>query len=629
MRTWRALLAAGSLVTLLVLLTLVNAGSRPASANPIGGLTAISAGDSETCAVTTAGGVKCWGLVTSEIISALPVDMPGLSAGIVEVSVRGYTACARSDAGSVSCWSEGQAGAFGNYVPMPVTGLPGPATHVSVGNQHACALIEGGSVTCWGGNSDGELGNGTTFGSATPVAVPGITDAVSVDVGYYHSCAVTAAGGVECWGQNDTGQLGDGTDITRLRPVAVSGLDSGAVAVAGAMNFTCASMAAGTVKCWGVGYGPSPVDLPGIDDAVAIDAGTTHACALTRSDGVRCWGTNGLGELGDAMACGSRCATPVDVSGLSSGVAAISAGAFSTCALLTDGGMKCWGDNGWGHLGDGDGATSDAFSAVPVDVVERTEKPTPTPTPCPPAGCPTPTPRPLPPQTGLDFSIAIDANGDGVPECSTKVAMPAQCSLPPGTRFRVIASLDSFPPGVTGWGGFDTDLQFAGVESQQSWNFLWPDCGFPAEESYSGELFFGCARGLGASPSPYAGPLVSADFTCTRNGSVTLGHDATARTNASDLVDDDLREYVEPGAPETLVVNCGPIERGDTNCNTAVDAIDAAVTLQYDARLIDHVGCPQQSDVNLDSVTNAVDALLTKQYDAALVPFLPPQQLRR
>ena len=39
-----------------------------------------------------------------------------------------------------------------------------------------------------------------------------------------------------------------------------------------------------------------PADASSIN---AISAGTTHTCVLTNAGSVRCWGENGFGELGD------------------------------------------------------------------------------------------------------------------------------------------------------------------------------------------------------------------------------------------------------------------------------------------------------------------------------------------
>ncbi len=127
---------------------------------------------------------------------------------------------------------------------------------------------------------------------------------------------------------------------------------------------TCALTTGSGVQCWGEGFGNSPVELEGLNSGIAaISAGWDHSCAITNAGGLKCWGENNYGQLGDGSNIDSM--TPVDVFGLTVGVTAVSAGLDGqTCAIVV-GGLKCWGKNERGQLGDG----SNTNTNTPVDVV--------------------------------------------------------------------------------------------------------------------------------------------------------------------------------------------------------------------------------------------------------------------
>jgi alpha-tubulin suppressor-like RCC1 family protein len=96
---------------------------------------------------------------------------------------------------------------------------------------------------------------------------------------------------------------------------------------------------------------------------IGISAGGRHTCALTNEGGMKCWGLNASGQIGDGTTIMRN--TPVDVIGLNSGVIDISAGNQHTCALTNEGKVKCWGLNFAGQLGDG--SYIDRYT--PVDVI--------------------------------------------------------------------------------------------------------------------------------------------------------------------------------------------------------------------------------------------------------------------
>ena len=346
------------------------------STTVLSNITAISAGDGYTCALTSVGGVKCWG--GGELgdgtsnSSSTPEDVSGLTRGVSAISA-GYThTCAVTSVGGVKCWGDNGGGELGDgtttdsAIPVDVSGLTSGVSAIAVGNTHTCALTSVGGVKCWGNNGGGELGDGTTTDSAIPVDVKGLTSGVSaISVGDSDACALTSGGGVKCWGDNMFSELGDGTTTDRAIPVDVTGLTSGVSAIAAGEYLACALTSVGGVKCWGMndrgelGDGTTtdsaiPVDVYGLTSGVsAISVGDSYACALTSVGGVKCWGDNSFGQLGYSMTTYSYRAIPFDVSGLTNGVSAISAGWDHTCALISGGGVKCWGDNGGGELGSG------------------------------------------------------------------------------------------------------------------------------------------------------------------------------------------------------------------------------------------------------------------------------------
>ncbi len=244
------------------------------------------------------------------------------------------------------------------------------------GSEHTCAVLVAGGAKCWGANFSGQLGDGTNVNRNTPVTVSGVAGSVSVVAsGSEHTCALSTGGAAVCWGANFSGQLGDGTNLNRNAPANVSGLFGGVSAIAAGSEHTCA-VTAGRVKCWGanssgqLGDGTNldratPVSVPGLPGTVtAIAAGSAHMCALTTDGSMWCWGANFSGQLGDGTNVNRN--TPVEVSGLLGGVSEIAAGSEHTCALTRGGALACWGANFSGQLGDAHHGQTQTPSAVRI-----------------------------------------------------------------------------------------------------------------------------------------------------------------------------------------------------------------------------------------------------------------------
>ena len=114
--------------------------------------------------------------------------------------------------------------------------------------------------------------------------------------------------------------------------------------------------------------------------ALQIVTGALHACALLEDHRVKCWGLNGYGQLGigDTQSRGLLAtemgdALPFVELGAGRSAKALAAGRYTTCAILDDDSLKCWGldlfirqPSGDGQLGDRPGEMGDKLPRIPL-----------------------------------------------------------------------------------------------------------------------------------------------------------------------------------------------------------------------------------------------------------------------
>ena len=221
----------------------------------------VAASDQETAGYV----VKCWGVNWfgqlgdgTQTRRSIPVDVVGLSSGVQAIAAGDGHTCALTSSGGVKCWGWNTYGQLGDgtqtdrgeglSVPVDVIGLSSGVYAIVAGARHTCALVrsgngsvaqstttdkpgtEGFAVKCWGDNAQGQLGDGTTTSRSTVAYVKGLSSGVhTIAAGDGHTCALVSSGkdfaaqatatdetgtggfAVKCWGDNVHGQLGDGT----------------------------------------------------------------------------------------------------------------------------------------------------------------------------------------------------------------------------------------------------------------------------------------------------------------------------------------------------------------------------------------------------------------------------------
>ena len=381
---------------------------------------------SHTCGVLSNGTAKCWGNNASgqlglgdtmsrpapapSVAAAYPTVDVGVGNEIAAIGGARETTCALTESGKVKCWGAGgttaahgngsqqtlgdEPGELGDALPYLDLGTGRTARELTHGGgSHVCARLDNGSIKCWGLNVDrlsgGALGTGNrsaNIGDAPgemgdalrPVNLGTGRTALAVAAGFRHTCALLDDHSVKCWGDNSRGQLGLGdtrsrgtakTDLGDLLPSVNLGTGRTALAVDAGYAHTCALLDDHSVKCWGglpahenglfigdepgeLGDALAPVPLGSQRSALAVVTGSASTCALLDNHNVKCWGENYNAQLG--IETTSPRGYPTDPLGdtlpavqLGTGRSALAVlvSAQGACAVLDGATFKCWGDN--------------------------------------------------------------------------------------------------------------------------------------------------------------------------------------------------------------------------------------------------------------------------------------------
>jgi alpha-tubulin suppressor-like RCC1 family protein len=342
-------------------------------------VTGISVGENHFCARKIDGSLWCWGMNISGQLGdgslvdrSTPVEVTVLGHTVSIVSAGEQATCAIETDGTLWCWGWTQ----GGPTPTQVASLGADVVEVSVGQGHTCARKADGTLWCWGANDAGQLGDGSTRYRDTPVQVASATGFLRVAAGLELTCAVDVGATLSCWGTNGFGQLGLGTTSIQAVPLAVASLGTDVAQLAAGDSFFCARKTDGSAWCWGdnlagqpddglTGYRPSPVEVVALSHSVAqVAGGGAATCALMTDGGVWCWGSisNTSGNF-DARP------VPFQVAGLPTNIVEVAVGWGHACARADDGTLWCWGRNDNGQLGDGSSAF---FREMPVQVTALT-----------------------------------------------------------------------------------------------------------------------------------------------------------------------------------------------------------------------------------------------------------------
>lgn len=315
----------------------------------------IVAGPKNYCAIATDGVVRCWGEpstlgafvdAAAPNPGATPVDLAGIG-DVVDVGIGNYDTCVASADGGVSCFGST------SKTPEPVPDVT-TAKKLAIGDDRKCAVLESGVLHCWGFS--------WSTGQTDGVVDLGGKKVVGARMQWGAAFALASDGTLFSWGTEQY-SLGRSTAISPdLVPAPVIGLPP-ALQVAASDSHVCALTKEGRLFCWGradygsLGLGyvrheyfPVEVLFSGPVYPTKIVAAQTHTCARMTDRKLRCWGgMNRQGQLGYTSTAGAY--LPTEVTILAKDVVDVAVAEDSTCVVLEDGSVQCFGDNSAGQLG--------------------------------------------------------------------------------------------------------------------------------------------------------------------------------------------------------------------------------------------------------------------------------------
>lgn len=304
------------------------------------------------------------------------------------------------------------------------------ARSVTAGYDHVCAISTSEAVYCWGGNSNGQVGIGTTTTSVTIPSLVTLNagNHILQDLyaGVYETCATYAGGAFECWGAGANGIHGTGLAVRKAAPAGdIRALVDGHEIIAFAISsHACALLDDRSLHCWGANLhgetthpimGPyqrqslalsRPLHFANTTGLKAIHGSWENACAHFNDGGLECWGFNvsgvpkqeilpegtaadtvyaagtcfvtsdghhyckgyndqGIFGVGNAVSTVDWVPVP-DLDAESANIQSIYSSSYVSCAIMTNGRLRCWGKgmtNRWG-----DGTTTERLAPPSTDL---------------------------------------------------------------------------------------------------------------------------------------------------------------------------------------------------------------------------------------------------------------------